>query len=205
MAKVSEIFNIMSVKVKARNSEPSVFSTLGVEVPKDLKCPKCEKDFKSHTGFKSHYVYKHSDFKRKRGKGVDRMRHERLADLTLETIRHGEPLNKKQLLMLSGYTGATLTKNVKQPFTSQGFQDALARRGVTADSIVSVLEEAAKAKQGSWYQGVYYEEEAPDHGIRIKAADKLMDATGLKKRVIEQRTVNVNLSGDDLRQMIGLD
>lgn len=131
-------------------------------------------------------------------------RHERLAAAVIENAKRAKPLNSSQLLEISGYARGTIEKHARQAFTSEAFQDALAKRGFTPEKLLRIYDEAGEAKQGSWFQGTFYEDEAPDHNIRLKAASGLADVLGIKKRLVETKTVNVHLDGADLKQIMGL-
>lgn len=83
-------------------------------------------------------------------------------------------------------------------FCAKGVREALIAKGITPEKLITPATDALQAKQGSWYQGEYYENDAPDHAMRMKGADQLAEILGLKKTVVENRNVNVNVDFQDI-------
>lgn len=131
-------------------------------------------------------------------------RHKRLAAEVIENARREKPLTKKELLVLSGYSPSTIEATPFKPFTSQGFQLALREAGVTEDKMSRVIGEAMDAKVVTTFHGHAQESDAPDHAIRLRAADQLADLTGAKITKIQVQSVNVTLDAGDLAAMLGL-
>lgn len=128
----------------------------------------------------------------------------KLATMVMERIANGDEVARSELLGLSGYSPKTIDKSPHIPFTSQGFQKALAEAGATPDKMARVVNEAMDAKTVVTYKGHAEESEAPDHAIRLRAADQLADLTGAKITKIQVQSVNVNLDGADFAAMLGL-
>jgi hypothetical protein len=122
----------------------------------------------------------------------------------IDNVKAAKPLTNRQLLEVSGYARSTIEKHARQTFTSEAFQDALAKRGFTPEKLLKIYDDAGEAEQGSWFQGKFYKDNEPDHNIRLKAASGLADILGVKKRLVETKTVNVHLTGEDLKQSLGL-
>lgn len=81
---------------------------------------------------------------------------------------------------------------------------ALREAGVDESKMSRVVSEAMDAKVITTFHGEARETDAPDHAIRLRAADQLADLTGAKITKIQVQSVNVNLNSDDLAQMMGL-
>lgn len=122
----------------------------------------------------------------------------------VENAKREIPLTKKQLLVLSGYGMSTIEKTPFKPFESKGFQVALREAGATEEKMARVVNEAMDAKNGAWFKGHYNESDAPDHAIRLRAADQLAELTGAKITKIQVQSVNVNLDSADLASMLGI-
>lgn len=131
-------------------------------------------------------------------------KHKRLAAEVIQNTKREKPLTRTQMLMLSGYSRGTVDKTPFKPFTTQGFQLALREAGVTEDKMSRVIGEAMDAKVVTTFHGHAQESDAPDHAIRLRAADQLADLTGAKITKIQVQSVNVTLDGGDLAMMLGL-
>lgn len=131
-------------------------------------------------------------------------RHKRLAAEVIQNARREKPLTQTQLLMLSGYSRGTIDKTPSKPFTTQGFQNALVEAGATPDKMARVVNDAMDARAAATYRGQVIESDAPDHAIRLRAADQLADLTGAKITRVQVQSVNVNLDGGDLLAALGL-
>lgn len=119
-------------------------------------------------------------------------------------IASGDEVARTEMLGFAGYGKGTLEKTPSRPFTSQGFQLALREAGVDESKMSRVVSEAMDAKVITTFHGEARESDAPDHAIRLRAADQLADLTGAKITKIQVQSVNVNLNGDDLAKMMGL-
>lgn len=128
----------------------------------------------------------------------------KLAAEVVENVKRKKPLTRTQLLMLSGYSRGTIDKTPSKPFTTQGFQNALAEAGATPDKMARVVNDAMDAKVVTVFRGHAEESATPDHAIRLRAADQLADLTGAKITKIQVQSVNVNLDGADLAKMMGI-
>lgn len=135
--------------------------------------------------------------------GVSLTLHERLADATVESMASSDPVSRGELMRRVGYSSTTAKDRVARTFSSKAFLDALAARGVTQDKISKVFDDAMKANVVTVFKGQARESNVPDHKLRLQAVDKLGDFTGQKKKVVESRTVKVDLTGDDLRKSLG--
>lgn len=133
-----------------------------------------------------------------------REQHKKLAAAVIENTKREKPLSRTQLLMLTGYSRGTIEKTPSKAFTSQGFQNALAEAGVTPDKMARVVNEAMDAKVVTVFHGEAQESNAPDHAIRLRAADQLAELTGAKITKVQVQSVNVNLDGGDLLSALGL-
>ena len=102
------------------------------------------------------------------------------------------------------YSRGTVDKTPSKPFRTQGFQNALAEAGATPDKMARVVNEAMDARAVVTYRGEAKESDAPDHAIRLRAADQLADLTGAKITRVQVQSVNVNLDGGDLLAAMGL-
>lgn len=128
----------------------------------------------------------------------------KLAAAVMERIANGDEVARSELLGLAGYSPKTIDKMPHLPFTSQGFQKALAEAGATPDKMARVVNEAMDAKVVTVFHGEAQESDAPDHAIRLRAADQLADLTGAKITRVQVQSVNVNLDGGDLLAAMGL-
>lgn len=131
-------------------------------------------------------------------------RHKRLAAEVIENTKRKKPLTRVQLLTLAGYSQGTIEGTPSKPFTAQGFQRALAEAGATPDKMARVVNEAMDAKVVTVFHGQAEESNAPDHAIRLRAADQLAELTGAKITKVQVQSVNVNLDGGDLLSALGL-
>jgi len=101
----------------------------------------------------------------------------------------------------AGYGEVTVRANVGDIFSSKGLQQALINLGVTPESLLTPANDAMLAKKGTFYQGEYIESESPDHAVRLKGSDQVAEILGIKKQIIEQRSVNVNVDAKDIQDM----
>lgn len=122
----------------------------------------------------------------------------------MERVASGDEVARSELLGLAGYSHKTIDKTPSRPFTSQGFQLALREAGVDESKMSRVVSEAMDAKVITTFHGHAQESDAPDHAIRLRAADQLADLTGAKITKIQVQSVNVSLDTADLVAMLGL-
>ncbi len=139
----------------------------------------------------------------KKGKSTKVMQ-ERLADALIKNTVEGGKLTRSQILEIAGYVNPTKRAD-RAVWTTQGLQEALQRRGFTPEKVTRVLEEAADAKIVTTFHGHAKESNVADHAIRLRAVDQLGDLMGLKKINVQTLNVDVNMSPDEVRGMLGFD
>lgn len=122
-----------------------------------------------------------------------------------EAIASGEAQNdnKKNILRRLGYAEVSATKQTAELFTAKGVQNALISMGITPEKLLKPAVDALQANQTTAYQGEIYQSDVPDLTLRMKGADQIAEILGLKKQVIEQRTVNVNVEFEDINHLFG--
>lgn len=108
---------------------------------------------------------------------------------------------KTSILTNFGYAISTAKTAQKEIFSAEGMQNALRTLGVTPEKLLAVGTEAMQAKKGTFYEGEYHETNAPDHEVRLKGGNFIADMFGLKKQVIEQRNVNINVAPEDIAHL----
>jgi len=128
---------------------------------------------------------------------------EKLADGLIANAKSSKPQTRAQIARQCGYSSASIENNPAKLFSAQGLQVALAERGITSDKISDAFNEGMEAKQGSWFQGEYYQDKAPDLAERRQWLSLLGDFLGMKKQVIEQKSVNVTLDSDQVNEILG--
>ena len=142
----------------------------------------------------------------KKGKG--RSKHLLQNRLVAETIKQAnDPMDlrtKAEIMLAAGYSSRTVEKKSSAIWSAEGVQEAFAAAGLSPQFMSKIYGEAGKANVVTVFHGDAQETDAPDHSIRLRAADQIADVMGLKKMTIEQRTINVNLGGDELMASLGL-
>ena len=128
----------------------------------------------------------------------------RVAKLLIENEKAEKPKTTGQILIEAGYSQTTAATKQSLIASSPGVQKALAEWGFTPERVSRVLTEALDAKQGAWFKGEYHTSDEADHKVRLAATSTLGDFAGIKKYQVEQRSVNVNIDGKDLADMLGL-
>lgn len=129
----------------------------------------------------------------------------KLADEVLKDAkRGGRPRTHTELMIDAGYSRATAEKSQRRTFTAESFREAMVERGQTPEKIQKVVNDAMTAKVVSVYQGTATETDAPDHKVRLASASLAADILGLKKTVIEQKTLNIHVETKDLREALGI-
>ena len=120
-----------------------------------------------------------------------------------EKVLAGETLNKTvgDVMMSVGYAPSTIDRNQTKIFSSQGFQNALVALGATPEKILTPALDALQATQTTAYQGEITETNVPDHKIRMQGADQLAEFLGIKKQIVENRNINVNVEFQDIAEL----
>lgn len=131
-------------------------------------------------------------------------RQRRVAKMLIENEKAEKPKTQTQILRDAGYAEATAATKPGIVVASPGVRKALAEWGFTPERVNHVLNEALDAKQGAWFKGEYHTSDEADHKVRLAATSTLGDFAGIKKYQVEQRSVNVNIDGKDLADMLGL-
>ena len=142
-----------------------------------------------------------------RRKVVATPRQEVLADIYVKELKKpkgAKRKSKEQMMLEAGFSSTNAQKKSKRTFTSQGFLEALAERGITQSKMTKVFDDAMAANVVTVYRGKVSESDVPDHKIRLQSLSLLGDFLGTKKMQIQQTNVNVNLTDDDARTMLGL-
>ena len=135
----------------------------------------------------------------------NRILHVALAEQVAEVAKTGKKMTKKQMLLNAGYALSMSKRPISaQPWSSEGFKQALAERGIDMSEIARTLEHAKKANIATIFRGVATESDVPDHSIRLKAIDQLAEYTGLKKHHVQVTSVNVDVKPEDALDLLGL-
>jgi hypothetical protein len=132
---------------------------------------------------------------------------EALADVYVRELKKpkGEKKMSKQAMMEEvGMSPSTASSKSRRTFTSQGFLEALAERGITQSKMTKVFDEAMAANVVTVFKGQATETDAPDHKTRLASLSLMGDFLGMKKTTIQQLNVNVNMDDEDARTMLGL-
>lgn len=87
--------------------------------------------------------------------------------------------------------------------TSESLQLYFAENGLGEKQVQKVIADAMQANTVTVFKGDAHESDVPDHKVRIAATNLLADVTGLKKVVVENHNINVDMSADDVRGMLG--
>jgi hypothetical protein len=77
---------------------------------------------------------------------------ENLAQNIVKNFKRKKPLNKKELVVLSGYDETTSSKHVPAVFEQKGVKDALRKMGLTEELITKALISDINAKEGNRVQ-----------------------------------------------------
>ena len=128
----------------------------------------------------------------------------RLAHEIVDAATRGEKVTRTELVRRAGYAPSMADRAVGRIWDSEGIQNALAELGVAPQKVVKVLDESMKANVVTVFHGDAKESNAPDYAIRLRAVDQIADVMGLKKMTVEQRTINVNIEGEELAAMLNL-
>ena len=131
-------------------------------------------------------------------------RQERLARVVAEETKNPVGKTKEQMMLESGYSKMTAKTHMGQAFTAEGFKHSLKVLGVDEEKIANVFREAIEAKTVVTYRGDAYESDVPDHKLRVQAADKLSEITGMKKKHVKVESVSLNLTSSDVDGLLGL-
>jgi hypothetical protein len=127
--------------------------------------------------------------------------------IALELVKNAKrdkPLNYKSIMEKAGYSKNYIHGSSKRAiFDNVGVKKALEDLGVTPEKLIGTVDNALDATQGTWFQGEYRQNDAPDHKIRLSAANLLADIVGVKKYNVQQTGVNVNIGSDELNNLLG--
>ena len=123
----------------------------------------------------------------------------RLAEEMLKI--ENQKLNRRDLLRKVGYSPLTAIHKQSEIFNSEGLTFALIEQGVTPTRLLKPACEALEATQATWYQGKLYTDSAPDYNIRLKGAEFIAEVMGLKKSIVEQRGVQVNIDASEIAHL----
>jgi len=128
----------------------------------------------------------------------------RVAKLMIENAASEKPKNKAELLRQAGYSETYAASHTGRVMASPGVKKALAEYGFKVEQVNEVIERALNAKDSSWFKGERIESDAPDHKVQLAAISTLGDFTGLKKYQVEQKSINVNIDGSELADLLDL-
>ena len=132
---------------------------------------------------------------------------EALAEVVAENLKlppSKRVKTKAELMRRAGYSKGTIGSSSGKVFSSEGFQLALKRAGITEDRLTSVYTDAMQAKQTVTFKGEMSETDLPDHKMRVHAADKLADLLNVKKKTLQINKVSVDLDRDQVNDMLGI-
>lgn len=139
----------------------------------------------------------------KKGKS-EKLMHAKLAEVVVSNAKRKKKLTPKEMLQIAGYSPQVVRKRTAEVWSTQGLRDALANHGFTQEKMTKVLKEASEARVVAVFKGDARETEAPDHAIRLRAVDQLADVMGLKKMTLATLNVDVNMSEEDTKKLLGL-
>ena len=122
---------------------------------------------------------------------------ELMTDTTL-----GRTRTRTDLMRAAGYKPQVVKSKIGDTFSSPGFRALCEANGMTGESIRKVVDDALQAKTVVTFQGDAKETEAPDHAIRLRAAEYLGKITGLQ--VERSQVVSVNVPPDEALNALGL-
>ena len=128
----------------------------------------------------------------------------RLAKLLVKNTSADKPRSDKELAIEAGYSVSTAGTQQGRLASSPGVKKALAEWGFTPERVNEVIDRALDAKDSSWFKGKRIESNAPDHKVQLAAISTLGDFTGLKKYSVEQKSINVNIDGSELADLLDL-
>ena len=72
-------------------------------------------------------------------------------------------------------------ENLQKPTVREAIETALAKRNITIDSAIEPIAEALKATKSYNNQKELVESDIPDHSIRLKGANSVLELLGAKK------------------------
>ena len=132
------------------------------------------------------------------------MRHDALVKELVHDAETGKPRPMKEVLEKVGYSREVARTQAKRVMTSESLQLHLAEHGLGEYQVRKVLSEAMEANTVVVFKGQAHESDVPDHRMRVGALSLLADVTGLKKVVVENHNINVDMSADAVRDMLGM-
>lgn len=127
-----------------------------------------------------------------------------LAGEMVKDIKDGKRRTGRQLMKDVGYSSVTAEKQSKRTLTSESLRSELIANGVDEQKIQRVLNEAMDANVVVVFKGQAHETKIADHATRLRSVDQLASYTGIKKQVVENRTLNLDVPPDVVRQMVGM-
>jgi hypothetical protein len=130
-------------------------------------------------------------------------RQDALADEIIKDIKSGKRRTTKELMKTVGYSSNTATKQGTRTLTSESLRQCLLAKGLDEDRMRKVLDDAMGAGVVTTFKGDAKETDAPDYKTRLAAVNMLGEFMGLKKMVIEQKNLNVNIDAKDILDAIG--
>lgn len=90
-----------------------------------------------------------------------------------------------------GSAEVSVSRELKKANVKEALEIALAKHGITPDSIVGVVAEGMKANRVVQVEGDFYETEVADHSIRLKASGMAANFMGLGK---QEGSININFN-----------
>ena len=133
----------------------------------------------------------------------ERLRHQRFAAAVIENEKNGGKELVSSIARAVGYGGKTSADQIARIFSTQGVRQSFLDLGYDPSKMLSAGADALGAKKGAFFRGQYTEVEAPDHSVRLQGANFLADVLGMKKQVIENQNVNVNIDAKDIENLFG--
>lgn len=131
------------------------------------------------------------------------LRQAKLADALIHNAKTGADKTRAELARQVGYSVDYVRSKPSQIFSAEGLKVALAQRGVTVDKVSEAFDAGLDAKVVTTFQGEATQTKVVDLAERRQWLSLLGDFLGMKKQVIEQKSVNVSLGPDELEQMLG--
>lgn len=114
-----------------------------------------------------------------------------LAQNIVENASRKNPLNKKELVVLSGYDETTAEKQVPAVFEQKGVKEALADLGFTEENAKKVVSEIMLDSK-------------KDPNARLKATDQVFKVHGSYNEKLGNTTNNIIFMPPELLQKYGL-
>lgn len=132
------------------------------------------------------------------------MRHTALAARLAYNAANGIFETMQDTMIAVGYSKTMARTGGQRVLQSASFREVAASMGLDRSAVARVVQDAMRANVVAVHKGVARETDAPDHKTRLAAASLFGDFTGEKKTVIENRNVNVDVSGTELLELLGM-